>query len=72
MSEDYHPEIDDSPLCNDEDSARYGIQCISEIYQCIYLLHGFSSIQHGDNVPVAVFNQHLVTLVIDFDPFNRK
>ena len=23
MSEGYHPDIDDSPLCNDEDSARY-------------------------------------------------
>jgi len=23
MSEGYHPEIDDSALCNDEDSARY-------------------------------------------------
>ena len=72
MSEDYHPEIDDSPLCNDGDSARYRIQYIFKIHQCILLLHGLNSIKHGDNVPISVFNQHIVTLVSDFGPFNCK
>jgi hypothetical protein len=34
MSEEYHPEVDDSPLCTEDDSAKYR----SIIGSCIWII----------------------------------
>jgi hypothetical protein len=36
MSEGYHPEVDDSPLCTEDDSAKY--RSIIDCFICIWII----------------------------------